>query len=75
MHIQSQMAFRMGDTRLARDRGLVAAYLNIAAVASALFVAAIAIGVAIGVYGPTYYLQQCINTGMSHSHTEFHTTN
>lgn len=53
----------MGDIRLARDQGMVSAYLNVTAVIFALVIAAVAIGVAIGVYGPTYFLQQCIEIG------------
>lgn len=53
----------MGDIRLARDQGMVSAYLNVTAVIFALVIAAVAIGVAIGVYGPTYFLQQCIELG------------
>lgn len=62
--LQSQSSARMGDIRLARDQGIVSAYLNVTAIIFALVVAAIAIGVTIGVYGPTYYLQQCIQIGM-----------
>lgn len=58
----------MGDIRLAREQGMVSAYLNVTAIIFALVVAAIAIGVTIGVYGPTYYLQQCIQLGMQTNH-------
>ena len=62
----------MGDIRLARDQGIVSAYLNVTAVIFALVIAAIAIGVAIGVYGPTFYLQQCIESGMRPILSKFH---
>jgi len=62
---KSQLSAKMGDIRLARDQGMVSAYLNVTAVIFALVIAAVAIGVAIGVYGPTYFLQQCIELARS----------
>ena len=49
----------MGHIKNARSQGLVAAYLNVAAVAIAFFVALLATGLAIGLYAPVYYLDQC----------------
>jgi len=49
----------MGHTKNARNQGLVAAYLNVAAVAIAFLVALLATGLAIGFYAPIYYLDQC----------------
>ena len=49
----------MGHTKNARNQGMVAAYLNVAAVVIAFLVALLATGLAIGLYSPVYYLQQC----------------
>ena len=49
----------MGHVNNARNQGLVAAYLNVAAVAIAFLVALLATGLAIGLYSPVYYLQKC----------------
>ena len=56
---QSQVSAKMGHTEKARNQGLVAAYLNAAAVIIAFLVALLATGLAIGLYAPVYYLEQC----------------
>lgn len=59
----------MGDIKLARKQGVVAAYLNITAVFFALVVCVIAVSGAAWGYGHTYLLQECLASGMSHSQT------
>ena len=54
----------MGDINLAKQRGLIAAYLNIAAIIFSLVVAVLAIGLTLGLYLPTYYLDQCKDESM-----------
>ena len=59
----------MGDIKLARKQGIVAAYLNITAIFFALVVCVIAISAAVFGYGHTYLLQECLASGMSHFQT------
>ena len=57
----------MGDIKLARKQGIVAAYLNIIAIFFALVVAVVAVNAAVWGYGHTYLLQECLAEGVSHS--------
>ena len=63
----------MGNIKQARWQGLIAAYLNVTAVIFALVFAAVAMGAVLGIYGPTYYLDQCRdrNTVSSSSFSKF----
>lgn len=49
----------MGHIKSARREGLVAAYMNVAAVAVAFLVALLATGITIGLNAPDYYIQRC----------------
>ena len=67
VHVHSQQSkknSKIGAKALARKQGVIAAYLNIIAVVFALVVAVVCTGLVIGLYGPEYTLQQCINKGM-----------
>ena len=58
-YIQSKQSLKMGEITKARNQGLLAAYMNLYAVIAALVVAAVVTGLVIGLYGPTYYRNQC----------------
>ena len=53
----------MGSIKLARNQGMVAAYLNFFAVIIAFVVALLVTGLVIGLYSPVYYLEQCRDGG------------
>lgn len=57
-NVQSKRSLKLGDITMARNQGLVAAYMNLFAVIMALVVAAVTIGLVIGLYGPTYYREE-----------------
>lgn len=42
------------DCKVAKKQGMIAAYLNIAAIVAALLVACLVIGLVLGLYGPKY---------------------
>ena len=62
--MQSSKSMKRGNIRQARVYGMIAAYLNFTAIAVALVVACLSIGLVVGLYGYEYSLQQCINKGM-----------
>ena len=55
----------MGDIKLARKQGMVAAYLNIIAIFFALVVVVVAVNAAVWGYSYTYLLQECLAEGVS----------
>ena len=57
----------MGDIKLARKQGIVAAYLNIIAIFFALVFVVVAVNAVVWGYGHTYLLQECLTKGVSHS--------
>lgn len=59
LHPQSRESAKLGNTKTARNQGLIAAYLNVAAIIVAFVVALLVTGLTIGLYAPTYYLNQC----------------
>lgn len=55
VNIQSKRNAKLGEIDVARKQGACAAYLSIAAIASALVIASIATGCALGVYAQSLY--------------------
>ena len=62
--MQSSKSMKKGNIRQARQYGMIAAYLNFTAIAVALVIACLAIGLVVGLHGYEYNLQQCINKGI-----------
>lgn len=65
MHLQSQASARSGAIKVARSQGIAAAYLNVATILFALILAIVVTGLVVGLYGPTYAIQNCIDRGKS----------
>ena len=61
--MQSSKSANVDAIRQARTQGMIAAYLNIAAIISALIFAAVVIGLVVGIEGREFSLQMCINRG------------
>ncbi len=60
---QSKNSHKLGSIKDARSQGIAAAYLNTAAIVFALVVFCIVTGLVVGLYGPTYALNNCIKNG------------
>ena len=56
--IQSKKNAAIGDVTVAQRQGMIAAYLNIAAIVAALVVACLVMGLVLGLYGPVYAREQ-----------------
>ena len=52
--LQSKKSALIGAVKVARKQGMIAAYLNVAAIVAALVVACLAMGLVLGLYGPLY---------------------
>ncbi len=58
-HSQSQQSNSLGQTKLARQQGMIAAYLNIFAIIFSLVLAMLGTGLTLGLYLPMYYGEKC----------------
>ena len=58
---QSKKNAQIGVTNEAKKQGMVAAYLNVAAIVAALVVACLVMGLVLGLYGPVYAQQESCN--------------
>ncbi len=58
-HTQSRKSNSLGQTELARQQGMIAAYLNIIAIIFSLVLAMLVIGLSLGIHLPEYYLEKC----------------
>ncbi len=56
---QSRESNSLGQTKLARHQGMIAAYMNIIAIIVSLVLAMLAIGLSLGIHLPEYYLSKC----------------
>ena len=61
-HAQSKKNALTGLINEARKQGMIAAYLNLAAIVAALVVACLIMGLVLGLYGPVYARQQYCNS-------------
>lgn len=55
MYVQSKQSLMYGDITAARNQGLLAAYMNFAAIIMAFVLAMLAIGLVIGLYSQEFY--------------------
>ena len=56
--MQSKRNAILGVINEAKKQGMIAAYLNVAAIIAALVVACLVMGLVLGLYGPVYARQQ-----------------
>ena len=63
MH-QSSKSAKMGDIKLARRQGMIAAYLNFVAIVLALVVALVVTALVVGIYGKDWSLNKCLKKGI-----------
>ena len=64
--MQSKRNAILGVINEAKKQGMIAAYLNVAAIIAALLVACLIMGLVLGLYGPEYVRQQyCRNYSYS----------
>ena len=58
LSMQSKKNAGIGAVNEARKQGIIAAYLNVAAIIAALVVACLVMGLVLGLYGPIYAREQ-----------------
>ena len=69
LSMQSKKNARIGAVKAARKQGMIAAYLNVAAIVAALVAVCLVMGLVLGLYGPVYAREQYyIRMGGSYSH-------
>ena len=61
--MQSSKSASMDAIKQARTQGMIAAYLNFAAIITALALATVMIGLVVGIEAREYSLRMCINRG------------
>ena len=66
--IQSSKSANVNAIKQARTQGMIAAYLNFAAVITALALATVVIGLVVGIEARDYNLRMCINRGRLLTH-------
>ena len=74
--IQSKRNGAIGAIKVARKQGIIAAYLNVAAIVSALVVAALVLAFVLVFVGPAYARRlRCISDGRSDLNSSYCTKN
>ena len=58
---QSKKSAVIGAVKVAKKQGMIAAYLNVAAIIAACVVACLVLGLVLGLYGPVYVQEQFCN--------------
>ena len=65
---QSKKNAQFGVINEAKKQGMIAAYLNVAAIIAALVVACLVMGPVLGLYGPVYAREQYCNSRSSYGY-------
>lgn len=63
IYIQSSKSAKMGDIKLSRQQGMIAAYLNFVAIVLALVIAFILTTLMVGLYGEDFSRDVCYSKG------------
>ena len=69
---QSKKNALSGVINEARKQGMIAAYLNVAAIIAAIVVACLIMGLVLGLYGPVYVQEQLLYNPNNHNYDSYY---